>query len=115
MLVKNFREPLLSFELMRFRNSSCYRIKNNWRFKCKILIGVGPLGTNLIFCFLKQFFISQRRSVDSLLCIRVTPNLSFYHRFGFLVQMCRVIIFSDRPFIGTGLVGPWFKMLEVGG
>ena len=43
MLLKDFREPLLSFELIYFRNSFCYRIEN------KILGHVGPLGKNLNF------------------------------------------------------------------
>ena len=50
MLLKDFREILLSFELMHFRNSFCSRIENNWSFKYKILRRAGPLGTNLIFC-----------------------------------------------------------------
>ena len=49
MLLKDFREPLLSFELMHFRNSFCYRIENNRSFKYRILSGVGPLGINHIF------------------------------------------------------------------
>ena len=49
MLLNDFREPLLSFELMHFRNSFCYRIENNCSFKYEISSSVGPLGTNLIF------------------------------------------------------------------
>ena len=45
MRLKDFREPLLSFEFMHFRNSFCYRIENNWSFKYKILSRAGPLGT----------------------------------------------------------------------
>ena len=48
MLLKDFREPFLSFELTYFRNSFCYRIENNWSLKYKIFSRVGPLGTNLI-------------------------------------------------------------------
>ena len=49
MLLKDFREPLLSFELMYFRNSFCYRKENSRGFRYKILGHVGPLGKNLIF------------------------------------------------------------------
>ena len=49
MLLKDFREPLLSFELTYFRNSFCYRIKYSWGFRYKILYHVGPLGKNLNF------------------------------------------------------------------
>ena len=45
--LKDFRKPLLSFELTYFRNSFCYRIENNWSFKYKILGHVGPFGRNL--------------------------------------------------------------------
>ena len=50
MVLKDFRVPLLSFELIHVRNFFCYRIENNWNFKYKILSLVSPLGTNLIFC-----------------------------------------------------------------
>ena len=50
MLLKDFREPLLSFELMHFRNSFSYTIENNVSFKHEILSRVGPLGANLIIC-----------------------------------------------------------------
>ena len=49
MLLKDFREPLLSFELIYFSNSFCYRIENSWSFRYKILGQVGPLGKNLNF------------------------------------------------------------------
>ena len=49
MLLKDFREPLLSFELIYFRNFFCYRIENSLGFKNKILGNVGPLGKNLNF------------------------------------------------------------------
>ena len=49
MLLKDFREPLLSFELIYFRNSFCYRIGNSWGFRYKILGQVGPLGKILNF------------------------------------------------------------------
>ena len=50
MLLKDFREPLLSFELIYFRNSFCYRIGNNYlAFMYKILGDVVPLGENLNF------------------------------------------------------------------
>ena len=50
MLLKDFRELLLYFEFIYFRNSFCYRIKNSWSFRCKILGHVGHLGGNLTFC-----------------------------------------------------------------
>ena len=37
MLLKDFREPLLSFELIYFRNSFCYKTENSW--------GLSPLGS----------------------------------------------------------------------
>ena len=40
---------LLSFELIHFRYSFCYKIENNLSFQCKILSHVVSLGTNLIF------------------------------------------------------------------
>ena len=49
MLLRDFREPSLSFKLMHFRSSFCYRVENNWSFKYKKFSRVGPLGTNLIF------------------------------------------------------------------
>ena len=49
MLLKDFREPLLSFELIYFRNSFCYRIENSCSFRYKSLGHVGPLGKNLNF------------------------------------------------------------------
>ena len=49
MNLKDFREPLLSFELIYFRNSFCYRIENSWGFRCKRLGYVGLLGKNLNF------------------------------------------------------------------
>ena len=48
-LLKDFREPLLSFELIYFRNSFCYRIENSRGFRYKILDHVGPLGKNFNF------------------------------------------------------------------
>ena len=47
MLLKDFREPFLSFELIYFRNSFCYRIQNSSSFRCKSLSHVGSLGKNL--------------------------------------------------------------------
>ena len=47
MLLKDSREPLLSFELIYFRNSFCYRIENSRGFRYKILGHVGPLEKNL--------------------------------------------------------------------
>ena len=49
MLLKDFGEPLLSFELIYFINSFCYRIENSRGFRHKILGYVGPLGKNLNF------------------------------------------------------------------
>ena len=49
MLLKYFVQPLLSFELIYFRNSFCYRIDNSWGFRHKILGHVSPLGKNLNF------------------------------------------------------------------
>ena len=46
---EGLREPLLSFELIYFRNSFCYRIENTWGFRYKSLGHVGPLGKNLNF------------------------------------------------------------------
>ena len=46
LLLKDFREPLLSFELICFRNSFCYRIENSCGFGYKIL---GYVGQNLNF------------------------------------------------------------------
>ena len=44
-------EPLLSFELIYFRNSFCYRMENSWSFRNKILghVAIGPLRKNLNF------------------------------------------------------------------
>ena len=47
MRLKDFREPLLSFELIYFRNSLYYRIENSSGFRYNILGHVGPLGKNL--------------------------------------------------------------------
>ena len=47
MFLKDSREPLLSFELIYFRNSFCYTIENSWGFRYKILGHVGPLEKNL--------------------------------------------------------------------
>ena len=47
MLLNEFREPLLSFELIYFRNSFCYRTENILGFRYKILGHVGPLWKNL--------------------------------------------------------------------
>ena len=47
MLLKDFREPLLSFELIYFRNSFCYRIENSRSFRYKILGHVSPLAKDL--------------------------------------------------------------------
>ena len=44
MLLKDFREPLLSFELIYFRNSFCYKTENSCGFRYKILGHVGSLG-----------------------------------------------------------------------
>ena len=49
MLLKELREPLLSFEFIFFRNSFCHREGNSLSFKYKILGHVGLLGENLIF------------------------------------------------------------------
>ena len=49
MLLKDFREPLLSFELIYFRNFFCYRIEDRRGFRYKSLGHVGPLGKNLNF------------------------------------------------------------------
>ena len=49
MLLKDFREQLLFFELIYFRNSFCYRIENSRGFSYKILGHVGLLGKTLIF------------------------------------------------------------------
>ena len=49
MILKDFREPLLSFQLIYFRNSFCYRIENSLGFRYKILDHVGPLVKNLNF------------------------------------------------------------------
>ena len=51
MLLKDFTEPLLSFELIHFRNSFCYRIENSGGFRYKTLGHVGPFGKNLNFLF----------------------------------------------------------------
>ena len=47
MLLKDFREPLISFEWIYLTNFFCYRIENSWGFTYKILGHVGPLGENL--------------------------------------------------------------------
>ena len=47
MPLKDFREPSLSFVLIYFKNSFCYRIENSQGFRYKILDHVGPLGKNL--------------------------------------------------------------------
>ena len=47
MLLKDFREPLLSFELIYFRNFFCYRIENSRGFRNKVFGYVGNLGENL--------------------------------------------------------------------
>ena len=49
MLLKDFREPLLSFELIYLRNSFCYTIENSRGFRYKILSHVGPFGKKKIF------------------------------------------------------------------
>ena len=49
MHLKDFREPLLSFELIYFRNSFCYMIENSRGVRYKILGHLGPLGKNLNF------------------------------------------------------------------
>ena len=49
MLLKDFREPLLSFELIYFRNSFFYITENSRSCRYKILGHVGPLGENLNF------------------------------------------------------------------
>ena len=49
MLLKDFKEPLLSFELIYLTNFFCHRIENIWGFRYKILGHGGPLGKNLIF------------------------------------------------------------------
>ena len=50
MLLKDFREPLLiSFELIYFRNSFCYKIENSGGSRYKILGHVGPLEKTLFF------------------------------------------------------------------
>ena len=51
MLLMDFRESLLSFELIYFRNSFCYRTENSWSFKYKILSHVSPLEENLSFLY----------------------------------------------------------------
>ena len=47
--LKDFREPLLSFELLYFRNSFCDTVKNSWSFEYKILGHVGLLGKASLF------------------------------------------------------------------
>ena len=50
MLLKDFREPLLSFDVIYFRNSFCNRIERIAEvLRYKILGHVGPLGKNLNF------------------------------------------------------------------
>ena len=49
MLLKDFREPLFSFEMIYVRNSFCYRLENSWGFRYKILGHASPLGKNLNF------------------------------------------------------------------
>ena len=44
MLLKDFTESLLSFELIYFGNSFSYRIENSLGFRYKIFGHVGPLG-----------------------------------------------------------------------
>ena len=48
-LLKDFGEPLLSFELIYFRSSFCYTIENSRGFRYKILDHVLPLWKNLNF------------------------------------------------------------------
>ena len=67
MLLKDFREPLLSFELIYFRISFCCRIDNSWGFRYKILGHVGPLGKNF------HFFVSL-----GIAEILGSPGLSVY-------------------------------------
>ena len=52
MLLRDFREPLLSFKLIYFINFFCYRIENSLSFKYKVLGHVGPLGKK------PHFFVS---------------------------------------------------------
>ena len=54
MLLKDFREPLLSFELIYFRNSFRYRRENSRGFGHEILGLVGPLGKGLNFVSLQR-------------------------------------------------------------
>ena len=49
MLLKNIREASLSFELIYFRNSFCYRIEHSRGFRYKILSHVGPFGEKPYF------------------------------------------------------------------
>ena len=88
MLLKEFREPLISFELMHFRNYFSYKIKNNSMCKYKILGRVGPLRTNLTFSspsgllkfynFLSFLFIlklSYSKSFHGILNYASTANI----------------------------------------
>ena len=50
MLLKDFRVSLVSFQLIYFRNSFCYRVENSWSFKYEILSHVGPLRENFTHC-----------------------------------------------------------------
>ena len=47
--LEDFREPLLSFQQIHFRNYFCYRIVTNWNSKYDILSPVDPLRKNLTF------------------------------------------------------------------
>ena len=49
MLLKDFRDPILSLEMIYFRNSFCYRMENSWTSRYKILGHVGPLGKKVVF------------------------------------------------------------------
>ena len=75
MLLKDFREPLLSFEWIYFRNSFCYRIENSWGYKYKMLCHLGPLGENLNFLVsfgIAEIFAFPEFSVYSELVLLLT-------------------------------------------
>ena len=66
MVLKDFREPLLSFELTYFRIFFGYRIENSWEFSYNILGHVDPLGKKFnFFAFLRiaQFLWFSELSV----------------------------------------------------
>ena len=83
MLLKGFKEPLLSFELICFRNPFCYRIENSSGFRHKILGHVGSLVKNLNF-FVSLGIANISGFSDFLFTLKLSCSKPFHNTLNYV-------------------------------